>query len=106
MKPSCIYSTICRSFSCDFINVYILYSLHSDKKKINGRDMVRELAKYVCASAEIIEEIGVWKMPEFPVSGKDLIGTGVKTGPIMRRVLTHLFELWKKVKLLLFSRLL
>uniref|UniRef100_F1L3Q5 tRNA-nucleotidyltransferase 1 n=1 Tax=Ascaris suum TaxID=6253 RepID=F1L3Q5_ASCSU len=67
-----------------------------DKKKINGRDMVRELAKYVCASAEIIEEIGVWKMPEFPVSGKDLIGTGVKTGPIMRRVLTHLFELWKK----------
>ncbi|KHN87314.1 CCA tRNA nucleotidyltransferase 1, mitochondrial [Toxocara canis] len=67
-----------------------------DRKKMGGREMVVELAKYIRASPQFIEEIGLWEMPEFPVNGRDLMGTGVKGGPVMRKVLTHLFEVWKK----------
>ncbi|KHN71656.1 hypothetical protein Tcan_00898, partial [Toxocara canis] len=60
-----------------------------NRKKMGGREMVVELAKYIRASPQFIEEIGLWEMPEFPVNGRDLMGTGVKGGPVMRKVLTH-----------------
>ncbi|MEM9331172.1 MAG: CCA tRNA nucleotidyltransferase [Pseudomonadota bacterium] len=37
-----------------------------------------------------------WKKPEFPISGKDLIGQGLKEGPEMGDILSALEEKWVK----------
>lgn len=41
-----------------------------------------------------IEMIQKWKVPEFPINGKDLLSVGVKQGPNIGRVLDALEEWW------------
>jgi hypothetical protein len=43
----------------------------------------------------ITTHIRNWKVPEFPVTGKDLISAGVKPGPNMGALLTKLRDEWK-----------
>ncbi|VDK17677.1 unnamed protein product [Anisakis simplex] len=70
-----------------------------DKKRMCGREMVLELLKYICASPQFIDEMSKWELPVFPVNGHDLLGILVQGGPLMRKVLTHLFEIWKNVRI-------
>lgn len=63
-------------------------------KKPEGRERVYELLKYL-GEKDILENLKVWDCPEFPVNGFMIVDQGVKKGPTMKRVLSHLFQLWK-----------
>ena len=43
----------------------------------------------------IANHIKTWQVPEFPVTGKDLISAGIKPGPNMGALLTKLRNEWK-----------
>ena len=65
-------------FLIDGTHQYFVYAL----AKMQGKDA-------------IANHIKKWEVPEFPVTGKDLISAGVKPGPNMGALLTKLRDEWK-----------
>ena len=64
---------------------------------VDGAPMnsVLELLHY-CAQTDQAEQVGKWKVPSLPVSGKDLKAAGFQTGPEMGRVIKRLRQRWKE----------
>ena len=56
---------------------------------------VVELLHY-CGRGKTAEELGRWKVPRLPVSGKDLKEAGFKVGPEFGRLLRTLHSRWKE----------
>lgn len=54
-----------------------------------------ELLHY-CGRDDLARELQEWKVPKFPLSGKDLQTIGFKPGPLLGRVLRHLQDKWKE----------
>jgi len=65
-------------FLIDGTHQYFVYAL----AKMQGKDAIGN-------------HIRKWQVPEFPVTGKDLISAGVKPGPNMGALLTKLRDEWK-----------
>ena len=65
-------------FLVDGTHQYFVYAL----AKMQGKDAIGN-------------HIRKWQVPEFPVTGKDLISAGVKPGPNMGALLTKLRDEWK-----------
>lgn len=59
------------------------------------RSSVLELLHY-CGLPQTASEVAQWRVPRFPVNGKDLMGVGFRAGPEMGRVLHVLQERWKE----------
>ncbi|MFH4974233.1 hypothetical protein AB6A40_000942 [Gnathostoma spinigerum] len=67
-----------------------------DKTQKTGRERVLELARYIKMPLERIEELALWKMPVFPIGGRDIMESGIERGPKIKAILDHLFSLWKE----------
>ncbi|CAI2354130.1 unnamed protein product [Caenorhabditis sp. 36 PRJEB53466] len=59
------------------------------------RQRLVQLARSVLADEQRIQMIERFTPPQFPVTGRDLMETGVRKGPHVRNVLFYLFDLWK-----------
>lgn len=55
---------------------------------------VVELLHY-CDRPELASELEEWKVPKFPVNGRDLLSTGFKSGPALGRLIRQLQDKWK-----------
>ena len=51
---------------------------------------------YYCGHVDTAREIAEWRVPKFPVNGKDLQLAGVSAGPELGRILKLLQEKWKE----------
>lgn len=70
------------------------------KKVQTSREKVIELAKYVMADDDLINELSIWKTPTFPVNGVDLMHNNVPPGAHVKQILNHLFKIWIEVCLI------
>lgn len=59
------------------------------------RRTVVELLHY-CSRDNLATELQEWRVPKFPLNGKDLQTIGFKPGPLLGRVLRHLQDKWKE----------
>ena len=59
------------------------------------KDHIAELAYYLGQSG-VIETLENWKVGPFPITGKDLMAAGIKSGPDMGRILKALSDKWKE----------
>ena len=55
---------------------------------------VVELLHY-CDRPEMASQLQQWKVPKFPVNGRDLQSVGFKPGPGLGKILRHLHDKWK-----------
>jgi hypothetical protein len=58
------------------------------------RAWAQELALLQHRDAFEVAVLDEWQVPQFPVTGYDLIAAGVKPGPIYSEILAHLKEVW------------
>jgi hypothetical protein len=59
-----------------------------------SRAWARELALLQGRDVFEVAVLDAWQVPEFPVTGYDLIAAGVKPGPIYSEILTRLKDVW------------
>ena len=59
------------------------------------KDYIAELAYYL-GQPGVIDTLENWKVESFPVTGKDLMAAGIKSGPDMGRILKALSDKWKE----------
>ena len=60
-----------------------------------GNDLVADLALYL-GKNDIADEINNWTQPEFPITGKDLMDAGLKSGPALGKTLKNLKNHWQE----------
>uniref|UniRef100_A0A1I7U2T5 CCA tRNA nucleotidyltransferase 1, mitochondrial n=1 Tax=Caenorhabditis tropicalis TaxID=1561998 RepID=A0A1I7U2T5_9PELO len=60
------------------------------------RQRLIQLARSILADEQRIQMIEAFEAPKFPVTGRDLMGAGVRKGPHVRNILYYLYEIWKK----------
>lgn len=53
------------------------------------------LLSYARGDKNLVNVLKNWKLPEFPVTGKDLLTLGYKQGPEMGKILTNLRKKWE-----------
>ena len=56
---------------------------------------VLELLHY-CDRQGLATKLQQWQVPKFPVSGRDLLSAGFKTGPALGKMMRQLHEKWKE----------
>ena len=60
-----------------------------------SRSSVLELLHY-CDRQGLATELQQWKVPKFPVSGRDMLSAGFKTGPALGKKMRQLHDKWKE----------
>ena len=78
-------------------------SLENDSREYFQLQLVDQIPKawvtevlYYSGQHALAEELAIWPIPVFPVSGKDLIYIGLKPGPKYGILLKDLKKIWKE----------